>query len=173
MEKRLKGSVLLGYMKFIMKKWGSDGLEEASRDIGLKFDDIQDSAFYPKLYVDNIYEWLVRTHGRDKIIEANKFAVKNIGMISYILKFVRIERVVRSIEPGISDGLDFGRVEVGLGEKTATVKMYDINDSELDCLGWMGALEGMLEMTKTMGVVEEVMCSNKGADHCEFIMTWE
>jgi predicted hydrocarbon binding protein len=52
-------------------------------------------------------------------------------------------------------------------------KLIDFSETKENCVGWQGALEGMLELTKTKGTVKEVKCLCEGGDCCEFEIKWE
>jgi predicted hydrocarbon binding protein len=173
MQRMIKGGVALGYLQFIKRKWGSDGADDCMRSLNFGKLDLVEDRPYPKELVDGIYKWMTANHGNEAILAANRFAVKNIGFMAYIVKFVSIERVLGSVEAGIADALNFGKVEVSIGKNSAIIKMFDINQSELDCLGWRGAFEGMLAMTRTKGSVEEVACMRRGSKHCEFEVKWK
>ena len=50
--------------------------------------------------------------------------------------------------------------------------MKDSNRIEESCMAWEGALEGMMEVTRTKGTVKMTKCQVKGDIYDEFILDW-
>ena len=84
-DRKVKGSVLLGYMKFIHKAWGQDGLDELISDIGID-PDIKEDMLYIDEWSAKILAWIADNKGEEYIERAGKYAITDLGVLSYIVE---------------------------------------------------------------------------------------
>ena len=171
-EKKVKGRPLIGYFKYVKKKWGADGLMVCEKAVGFKYSDIRDEVWYPRAYSDDIIVWIASTHGRDAVTSAARSMVSEVGVISFAARVAGMDRVLDRAVDEVRASLNFGKVSVKKESGGALVTLRDYCSSEDVCAAWQGILEGVMELTKTRGVVEEVKCQNKGAEACVYRMTW-
>ena len=78
-QKHAKGAVLNGYLKFIKKKWGTNGLNEA-----MKYAEIEkmplDSEWLPVIKFDLVMEWIVKNKRIDMVKEAGRYSARDLGI---------------------------------------------------------------------------------------------
>ncbi len=83
-EKVVKGASLNAILKFIKKKWGRDGVEEALKYAGIKKAP-KDGEWFPAEKMNKVIEWVGEKKGPEKAREAGEFTVTNMGVFMYIL----------------------------------------------------------------------------------------
>ena len=174
-ERQIKGGVLKGYLKFIRYQWGADGLADCESQIGLDLKDIQEEIYYSLEINEAILKWVSEQKGNEYLVKMGNYTVKNLGVLSYIVRFANIKFLLRKAKENYTDTFSYGRCSVLTDEtsKRATIIFKDTNLIEESCLVWQGALEGMLEITRTKGTVTETKCQVHGAEYCEYLMNWE
>lgn len=172
-DRKVKGSVLLGYIKFIYKTWGQDGSDELITSIGID-PDIKEDILYDDDWSGKILAWIAENKGEEYIERAGKYAITNLGDLSHIVEFMDIKSIMKRGSESYSAAYNEGDFVVDLKDTGATINIRGsgIND-KYACKAWVGVFKGMLEITKTKGTVKEVQCERDGADHCEFVMEWE
>jgi len=172
-ENSIRGSVVYGYLKFIKRTWGIEGLKECVEATGVDPDKIKGGQWYSADHTRKILQWVSDTKGQDYVRKSGNYIVKDLGVLSYIVRFTNIKTLLKKAPDSYSDGFTYGSIKVDIGENSAVIKMKDTAVDDYACPAWLGALSGMLEMTRTKGTVEETQCQRKGAPHCEFLMEWE
>ncbi len=173
-ERKAKGAVINGYLKFVKKTYGAKGLEDCKAAIGIDPSTIKDGLWYEDAINDRIFTWLEETHGFSAVEKASRYTTKDLGLMSYIVRFVNVKRILKEFPKNYQTLFDYGTLEVEfIDDNNAILRLYDGATSKYSCPAWMGAFYGALEMTKTKGSVEETKCQFKGADHCEFKISWE
>jgi hypothetical protein len=171
-ERLTRGSVILGYARYIKKKWGKDGLEECQRAIGMPNARITEDGWYPEMVNCRVLHWISDTHGREEVFRAAAYTVSGSGIIAFAARMAGIEKV---LERGVEDyqrNFKFGELRVDMGKGQATITLTDSAIDELDCYSWQGALQGVLDMCKLKGSVEQAECTFKGGKSCVFLMRW-
>lgn len=169
----IRGRVINGYLDFIKKTWGQEGHDLCRKDIGIGDSRIKDGDFYPNDTMLSIILWIKDNHGRERVKQAARHTVKNLGIFAYLVRFTSMETMLNKAVERYKEMYRFGRVDIEFIEWGAIVKMRDVADIKENCLGWEGAFEAMLELTKSEGSVKEVKCQIDGDDHCEFEIGWE
>lgn len=172
-DRKVRGSVIQGYLKYIERTWGELGLDECTGTIGLDYDHFDEKRWYRIDQLDKVIEWIAENKGEKYIERAGNYTVKDLGILSYLVKFASIESLLKKAPKSYHDAYDYGEIEVDIGEKEAIIKMKDVIHGEYSCNGWLGAFKGMIEMTNNSGTVEEVKCQREGASHCEFLLKWD
>lgn len=172
-ERKVKGSVILGYLKYIKRTWGQLGLDECTDFIGLDYDHFEEKRWHDIEQLDKVIQWIGDNKGSKYIERAGNYTVKDLGILSYLVKFASIESLLKKAPKSYHDAYNYGDVEIDIGEKEAVIKMKDVIHGDYSCNGWLGAFKGMMEMTHTTGTVKEVQCQKESASHCEFLMKWD
>lgn len=173
-ERKARGSVINGYLKYIKKTWGQDGVDQCAGYLGIDPKDIKDGNWYSDEYGDKLLEWMVSLKGKKYVVLSNRYMVKDLGMLAYIVRFMDVKTILKKLPKNYDDIFNFGRVEVDIKEKNAVVRVYDAATSEHSCPGWQGVFEGAFELTKTKGGrVKETMCQWKGDEYCVWELSWE
>jgi len=174
-ERKLKGAVLRGYYKFIRKKWGVEGQKECEAATGVIDGNLKEEIFYPNEWSVKIQEWMSSTHGMPLCRQCGAFTVQNLGILAYLVKFANIKFLLKRAPKSYGEAFNFGRMEVALDEdnKRAVLRMYDANYNQEACEMWWGVFEGCLEMTRTKGTVQKVLCQREDSGHCEYVIEWE
>jgi hypothetical protein len=168
------GLVFKGYAKFIKKKWGTDGLEACSKAIDLDLTDIIDDKWYPEHYNGLMLEWIKENHGEDYVRQAGFSTATERGVIAFAARLAGIDRV---LEKGVEEyrrNFNFGEINIQRpSKKVAIIKLIDATTGKYDCVGWLGAFEGILHITHKKGAVRKTSCQLKGDDCCTYEMEWE
>jgi len=171
-ERSVRGSVINAYLKFVEKKWGQQGLDSCIADLGLA-EAVKDGLYYPDAYRENILRWLERTYGRESIVEAGKFIVKNLGLLGWLVRYASPKILAESFPKNYSEVYTFGQVRVDTSQKERiSMKLYDVNRVDVSCDSWLGVCEGALEMTHTKGKVTKTRCQLKGDVYCEYVFDY-
>jgi hypothetical protein len=171
-ERSVRGSVINAYFKFVEKKWGKQGLDACIADIGLS-EEVKDGLYYPDAYRENVLRWIERTYGRENIVEAGKFVVKNLGLLGWLVRYASLKVLAESFPKNYSEVYTFGQVRVDASLKERiSMKLYDVNRVDISCDSWLGVCEGALEMTRTKGKVSKTRCQLKGDVYCEYIIDY-
>ena len=170
---KVKGTVIIAYAKFIKKKWGTDGLNDCSKHVGLDLADLQIEKWYPNQYQFDLMEWVNENHGIDMVKAAGTFMTTQRGIISIVARMAGIERVMERGVQEIRDSLRGGEVKVIKGDKTAAIKLKNLSSSPVICVAWEGVFEGVLKLTRTKGKVTETHCQHLGDEYCRFQVDWE
>jgi len=173
-ERKVKGAVVLGYSKFIKKTWGKEGLEQYVSETGVDTEKMNDGTWYDDQYSRITLSWIAKNKGPEYLERCGIYTVKDLGMLSYIVRFMDIKSILKRGPDSYDEAFNYGSFKVNIGENKAHIKIRDSGkDDEYACKTWMGVFKGMLEMTKTNGRVIETQCEYRGADECIFEMTWK
>ena len=171
-ERKIRGSVINGYLKFVEKTWGKDGLENCRRDVKLDGIHLKDGAYFPNAMLLEIIKWISKNHGMEYVRKAGKHTVKNLGLLSYIVRFTSIETMLGKAKDAYMEAYRFGDVDINISGNRAVATMKDVSEIPENCEGWIGALEALLEITRTKGRVVKAKCQLNGDEHCEYEITW-
>ena len=172
-EKNVKGSVINGYLLFIEKTWGKEGVQNCKKDLNITDMKFKDGLFYSNSILLRIIKWISNTKDISYVRKAENHAVKNLGMLAYIVRFAKMETMIEKAEDAYKESYDTGEVKITIGDHMAVAKMKDVSEIPENCEGWIGAMEALLELTKTRGQVTKTMCQLKGDPHCEYEITWQ
>ena len=172
-EKTVKGSVINGYLQFIEKTWGKDGAAGCKKDLNIEEIDVKDGIQYSNEMLLTIIKWISEEKGMQYIKNAGNYAVKNLGMLAYIVRFAKMETMVMKAKDAYEESYSYGKVEMKIGDNKAIAIMQDVSEIPENCEGWIGALEALLELTKSEGRVLKTKCQLKGDSHCEYEISWE
>jgi predicted hydrocarbon binding protein len=168
MERKVRGSVLNAYFNFIEKKWGHGGLDQCKVEIGID-NPFADGQYYHDEIRENILRWLSRVKGAETIPEAGRSVVKNLGILSWIVRYASPQMIAKKFPDNYSEVYTFGRIESNTDKSDEIVlRLYDVNRIKESCSSWLGVCMGALEMTKRKGVVTETKCQVKGDKYCEY-----
>ena len=102
-ERRLKGGVIIGYLDFIKRQWGQEGLDQCVGDIKLDADSIMAETFYPSEINDQILRWISREKGMEFVKKTGNHAVKNLGSLAYLVRFVNIKHLLKKAKENYAD----------------------------------------------------------------------
>ncbi len=173
-DRNVRGSVIHGYLKYIRKIWGQEGLGECLRATKVNPKNIKEGKWYDVKNSEEVLIWIGDNKGELYVERCGNHTVKDLGILSYIVRFARIESIIRKAPESYADAFDYGRVEVDINteDHRAVINMYETHPHKYSCYAWRGCFKGMLDITKTFGTVEEVKCQLKDDDHCEFLMKW-
>jgi predicted hydrocarbon binding protein len=171
-ERKARGSVVNGYLKYVEKTWGKDGLARCRKEANLEGLEIIDGKLYPNEMVLSILKWISKNYGVAYVRKAANFTVKNLGLLSYIVRFSSIESMLQKSADAYKEAYDFGEVHMRFTPHKAMALMKDVSVIHENCDGWIGALEALLELTHTKGRVTHTKCQLKGDERCEYEITW-
>ena len=175
-ERRLKGGVIIGYLDFVKRQWGQEGVDECINSIDVNdISTLKTETFYSGNLDEEVLKWISRTKGEEFVRKAGNHTVKNLGSLAYLVRFVNIKHLLKKAKENYEETFDFGEISVLCDDfsKKAVVIMKNSNDTEEACIAWEGALEGMMEVTRTKGTVKRTKCQMKGDPYDEFILDWQ
>ncbi|MGM0510055.1 MAG: hypothetical protein ACQESD_02875 [Thermoplasmatota archaeon] len=170
--KQVRGSVLKGFLKYIEKTWGKEGMEDFSIFTSINPDKIKEGLWYDADLLSKIHQWLFESKGKEALQRGGAHTVKSLGMLSYIVRFLHIERLLKRAPESYDEAFNYGTVDVNIQNNQAIVKMKNAVIDEYTCVAWKGVFEGALEVTKTKGAVEYFESKDKEDKDCYFIILW-
>jgi len=171
-DRMAKGHVMMGYTKYIKKKWGQDGVIQCQKDIGENITYFKDAKWYPEETNSKLLHWIADTYGKEYVERAAAFTVTQSGIIAFAAKIIGIEKV---LERGVEDyyrSFNYGDIKIEVQSNEAIIRLIDSPVDELDCYSWTGALRGILELVGKTGTVEQVECAFRDGKDCVFKMKW-
>ena len=172
-ERMAKGRLMKGYLKYIKKKWGNDGVDRCRNDLGIRDEKILDDSWYPEEINGKLLHWIADNYGESHVEDAAAFTVTQSGLIAFAAKIVGIEKV---LERGVDDyyrSFNFGDIKIDVEGKQALVRLTDSTADLIDCLSWRGAFKGIFNLVGKKGTIKEIECTYKGGRYCEFLMEWD
>ncbi len=170
-EKMVKGALINGYLKFVKKKWGVAGLGEVKRHVGID-GNIKDGKWVPVSTAVEILEWIQHKKGDQYVVAAGKHAMKDLGVFKYIIAtFMSIETFIKRAKSTYDTLFNYGAIIIEDSEHGAVITLKDSRDTEASCLSWKGALEGIMEITRTKGEVKTL--TPDVPEDCKFEMRWK
>jgi predicted hydrocarbon binding protein len=174
MERKTRGSVINGYLKYIRKKWGAEGEKQCRKDLGMDDYEFKDGQYYQDEMVGNVLRWINRTRGREAVKDGGRFIMHNMGILSWMVRFTTIKALAEKFPENYSEVYAFGSCKADTSDpKNLRLIFKDVGYYEEACLVWEGICEESLAMTRTKGSVQHTKCQNKGHDHCEFVVRLE
>ncbi len=171
-NRQVKGSVIRGYLKYVNRTWGDQGIKELIEAIDIGLSGIEEQRWYDIGVLKNTQSWIAKSKGRKYVNMAGNYAVKDLGVLSYIVRFSDMRSLLKRASKSYHEAYNFGEVDIDIKDNSAVIRMKDVAFDEYACSAWKGAFQGMLEMTNTIGTVEETQCQRKGAPYCEFEIRW-
>lgn len=172
-EKKVRGSVINGYLHFIEKTWGKETLDNCKSDLDLENIKFKDGIQYQNDLLLSIIKWMSEKKGSQYAKKAGNYTVKNLGMLAYVVRFAKMETMVKKAKDAYYESYGYGKVEIKIYDNKAVAIMQDVSEIPENCEGWIGALEGLLELTHSKGRVLKTKCQLKGDSHCEYEITWQ
>ena len=174
-EKHTRGSVIRGYVDYVRKTWGEAGVKELCLALNFDLGSIEDKQWYDEKLSADILDWIKDNKGLKFVELCGKHTIQHPGtLLAFLLKFMSVKSILKRAGPTFKEGFDYGEVDVEmLDDNRAVVYMKNVSVDENSCLAWLGALEGLLEMTGVKGTVKEIKCQRTGAQYCEFLMEWK
>ncbi len=174
-EKKVRGVVLDSYFKAVKKHWGEQGVEECAEYLGIHPKDIKNRIWYPAEYHAKLHEWIGDKGGAKYVAIAGSFSIKNMGFLSYLARFISIERLLKKAPRSHEDAYNFGEMKIDIDKENnqALVKIKDVVIDKYSCYGWKGVFKGGLEATKTGGKVKIIDHPDKGEKDCFLKVSWK
>jgi len=170
-NRHCKGSTINGKLKYIKKKWGLLGMEEAMKFAGFSAAP-RDGEWVPSRKDHLVMEWVIKNKGRKYIYDMGKYTAMNLGIFSFIFSFVGVEKLFERGKLNYKTLYDFGDVVIeNLGERKAKVTFKDYGTE--DYLGdiWEGSLEGLMALVKASGTVTRTDAD--GPADWAYILRWQ
>ncbi len=172
MERRVRGSVINAYIKYIRTKWGTQGELQFYDETGMD-EDFKDGMYYHDELRENILRWIGRIKGPQYIEEAGKYVVSNLGILSWLVRFASIKTLANKFPKNYSEVYTFGKVKVEFpDDRTVNLKLYEVNRIKESCTSWIGVCRAALELTNTKGTVTETKCAVDGDEYCQYVMKY-
>ena len=172
-DTKVNGSLIKGYLNYIKKTWGAEGLNQCLADIKLDASVLKEGRWYKDEINSHLLTWIAEKKGPEYVEKAGTYLIKNLGFLSYVMRFTRIQTLLKKAPVNYNDAFNYGKVKVELFDKKAIIKMKNTARDNYTCGAWLGAYKGMMEITRTKGTVIERQCEKDGSPHCEFVMEWK
>lgn len=171
-DRKVKGAVLAGYRKFILDTWGEETVEEYL-SATLVERDIKESDWYDDALSSTTLKWIAETKGEEFLERSGRYTVMNLGELAHVVDYLDIKTILERGPESYKEAFSEGFFKVEFQESGATIWISgSAGEDPYACRTWLGVFAGMLEMTRTVGTVEEVDCERGGASACEFVMEW-
>ena len=159
-------------MGFVTKKWGRDGYRLCMSDIGL-WGEFRDGNYYQDEIRENILRWMAREKGEEYTRECGKFIASNLGILSWLVRFSDPKTIANKLPKNFSEIYSYGKIEaITDKDNLVIIRLHDVCRIKESCEVWFGVCEGVLELTKTPGKVEETKCAVNGDKYCEFRISY-
>mgnify|MGYP000857359707 CR=1 FL=1 len=173
-QRQHKGAVILGYLDFVRHEWGQEGLDECLASANLDAGSIVADELYPIEQGQAVLEWISKRKGIEYVRKAGTHTAKNLGSLAYLVKFVNIKHLLKRAKDNYEETFDYGAISVMTDDfgKRALVIMKNANFYEESNVAWLGALEGIMEVTRTKGTVKQNKCQMMGDEYDEFLLDW-
>jgi len=169
MERRTRGIVLNGHLKYIKETWGAAELKVARADIGIDNLNFKDGQYYQDEIIGNILRWIHRNKGRDAVKNAGRSILHNLGILNWMVRFSDFQTLAKKFPKNFSEVYAFGSCTVDdSNPKILKLILKDVGYYEEACLIWEGICEETLVITKTPGKVTNTKCEVKGDDSSEY-----
>ncbi len=170
-EKMAKGAVLNGYLKFIKKKWGLNGLKEAMAYANIKKEP-RDGEWGLARNFDLILEWIAKNKGMKQVKEAGRYSAKDLGVFGYIFgAVVGAEKLLKRMEATYPTMFNYGKMVIEIGDKSAVINIKGAAISDYDCPAWEGGLIGLMEIARSNGRVKVRKPENP--EDCRYMVEWD
>ena len=108
-----------------------------------------------------------------RVKQAGKHTVQNLGLLAYIVRFTNMDTMLKKAKGLFADAYSFGEVNMIPTDHGATVTLKDVSQIPEDCVGWEGAFEGMMELTRSKGNIIKTKGQLNGDTHCEYEINWK
>ncbi len=165
-----KGAVLNGYLKFVKKKGGIEGLQEAAKYVGMD-ENPKDGEWIPAEMATSVLMWIKEKKGDKYVVEAGRYVSTDLGVFTYIVvSFMSVEKFIRRARDTYKTLFNYGEFIIEEEDNKATITIKNTREPEPSCLAWEGALQGILEITKAKGKVTPVDPDNE--EDCKYVMEW-
>ncbi len=171
-ERKVRGDVLKGYIKYIKKTWGQAGVDSYETKAGILLDELDDKEWYDAEFLRKLHFWMA-DKGKKYVSLSSSYCVQNLGLLSYIVKFMNIKSLLKKVPKSYNDGFSYGTLSIDIQEKRAMARFKDVIIDKYTCDAWKGALEGALLATNTKGTVTFTNEEGMGDKDCFFLMEWD
>jgi len=171
-EKNTRGDIVMGYFKFIEKKWGQAGLNDVTKAAGIDLASLTPGGWYDEKYSNAVMNWIHDNKGPNMIERCAYETIKNLGFLRYIVRFMNMESILKRGKKTYYDAFTFGEYNYMMHKDGASVILNGSRTTEHSCISWIGAFRAMLDVTNTKGTVEEITCQGNGDEVCEFRFKW-
>jgi hypothetical protein len=183
MAEHVKGIHLSNVFKFVKWKRGILGLTRFKEEIKdlpgcAKADE---ATFTEKDWYDyDLYMQLLTAADKivgngnlSKIYEIGVWNIRNLGHLSYLARKPDIHEFINGAIKNWGNVYDFGGIDVPEDSGRKIVIRYrGFPDAPEKCQYFRGSLTGMMEICGLHGEVKESACNTKGAEWCEFTLSW-
>lgn len=170
-----RGRIINGYLKFVKKKWGAEGVKAAvalTKEMDLT--QVQGDKWYPIEYSDRIIEWMGKEHGMEAVRQSGLATATEIGVIKYLARIAGIKNVLERGHQELRENFDFGEARFETFDDHAKVHFKGVTRIKVSCVAWSGAFKGILEITGNKdGHVEEIECEHEGGKECVFKLIYK
>ncbi len=170
-EEKVRGDVIKGYIRYIKKTWGQAGVDSYETYADVDSKGLKDNQWYDNELLRKMHLWFAEKDEKHVRLSSS-YCVQNLGLLSYIVKFMNIKKLLKKVPKSYNDGFSYGSLTIDIEENRATARFKDVIIDEYTCDAWKGALEGALLASNTVGTVEPIREEGMGERDCFFLMEW-
>ena len=172
-EKMVKGAFINGYFKFIKKRWGQIGLEEAMKYAGVKWMP-KDGDWVPTSEYDKVLEWIAKNKGMNKVKEGGRYSARDLGVFGYMFgAIVGPEELLNRIKEAYPIFFSYGDLLIDMEKEgnRVIITFKGASLTEYDCPALEGGLIGLMEITRSNGRVK--VLEPDSPEDCKFMVEWD
>ncbi len=163
-NKKVRGCIINGYLSFIEMKWGRFGKEECLENLEIN-GKIKDGYYYPNKIKISILRWIKENKGENYIEDAGKYLIKNLRMLSWLVRYDTPFKVAKKIEKEFEEIYTFGKMKIRGEKGKINVFLQTATEDDVTCLAYKGVLKGILEKTNYPGTVDIKYCKDKSCEY--------
>jgi hypothetical protein len=173
-ERKIRGSVLNNWLKYVHRQWGASGLAQCIQALSVHESKFKDGQMYDYALVEELTQWISSAKGMEHVRAGGTFHVTNLGMFAFVVQFLDIKTIAKRGARTFGQLYNFGKAEYDMSpHKGLIARIHEVSTVPEVCEVWIGVLEGMLQVTKKTGTVTKTKCRLKGDPHCEYVVDYE
>jgi len=172
-ERQVSGTTITGYLNFIKKSKGQDGLTRCLRETNLDVIEVKNPLKYPFEYQINVLKWIQKNQGDDGVVRAGRFVATDLGLLKLLAKLKTMEGMMEIAKDRYSKTIYFGSIDLEKVEDNhIKITLKDAADDKVNCLAWKGVFKGLGDLSGNKTTVIEKKCIFRGDKVCEYSVKW-
>ena len=170
-DKMVKGAVMNGYLRFVKRKWGIEGVKEALNHVGLSVNP-KDSEWISAETANEVLIWIRDTKGPEYVEYAGRYASTDLGVFTQMIaSLISIEKFIKRAQDTYRTLFNYGEFLIEENDNGAIITIKDVRHPGPSCIAWEGALQGILAITKTEGKVTPIEPDSE--EDCKYVVEWK
>lgn len=172
-ERMVSGVTITGYLNFIKKTKGKDGLNQCLRETNLDVIEVKNPLKYPYEYQVNVLKWIQKNQGDDAVVRAGRFAATDLGPLKLLAKLKSMEGMMEIAADRYHKTIYFGDIDLEkVADRHIMITLTDAANDKVNCMAWRGVFKGCGDLTGNKTTVIEKECVFRGDKACVFSVKW-